>query len=77
MVQFIKRKAFKITASKGYNGLLFDKIHIGMHIDEVLQIEPSFEYDDLEEVYVSPKGCLLKQTLSNKRYCGYRYMLKN
>lgn len=70
-------KLFKITASKGYNGLLFDKIHIGMHIDEVLQIEPSFEYDDFEEVYVSPKGCLLKQTLSNKRYCGYRYMLKN
>ncbi|GFN30971.1 hypothetical protein PCURB6_12310 [Paenibacillus curdlanolyticus] len=29
---------------------------VGMHIDEVLRIEPSFEYDDFEEVYVSPKG---------------------
>lgn len=53
-------KLFKITASKGYNGLLFDRIHIGMHIDEVLQIEPSFEYDDFEEVYVSPKGVFIE-----------------
>lgn len=27
-----------------------------MHIDEVLELEPSFEYDDFEEVYISPKG---------------------
>lgn len=53
-------KLFKITASKGYKGLLFDKIHVGMHIDEVLRIEPSFEYDDFEEVYVSPKGVFIE-----------------
>lgn len=56
----INGKLFKITASKGYKGLLFDKIHIGMHIDEVLQIEPSFEYDDFEEVYFSPKGIYIE-----------------
>lgn len=56
----INGKLFKITASKGYKGLLFDKIHIGMHIDDVLQIEPSFEYDDFEEVYCSPKGIYIE-----------------
>ncbi|WZY01325.1 hypothetical protein NSQ26_04625 [Bacillus sp. FSL W7-1360] len=53
-------KLFKITALKGYNGKLFDKIHIGMHIEEVLKIEPSFEYDDFEEVYCSPKGIFIE-----------------
>ena len=53
-------KLFKITALKDFKGLLSNKIHIGMHIDEVLQVEPSFEYDDFEEVYVSSKGIYIE-----------------
>ncbi|MBA4602111.1 hypothetical protein H2C83_07220 [Thermoactinomyces sp. AMNI-1] len=53
-------KLFKITALKNYKGKLFDKIRIGMHIDEVLQHEPSFIYDDFEEVYCSPKGVFIE-----------------
>ncbi|WP_310552059.1 hypothetical protein [Paenibacillus glufosinatiresistens] len=53
-------KLFKITALKNYTGKLFDVIHIGMSIDEVLEIEPSFEYDDFEEVYCSPKGIYIE-----------------
>ncbi|CAM4448375.1 hypothetical protein [Paenibacillus tarimensis] len=53
-------KLFKITALKNYTGKLFDVIHIGMPIDEVLEIEPSFEYDDFEEVYCSPKGIYIE-----------------
>ncbi|MBH5318321.1 hypothetical protein I6N90_10925 [Paenibacillus sp. GSMTC-2017] len=53
-------KLYKITALKNYNGKLFDKIHIGMPIEEVLEIEPSFEYEDFEEVYVSPKGIYIE-----------------
>ena len=33
---------------------------IGMHIDDVLKIEPSFIYDDFEEVYVSNKGIYIE-----------------
>lgn len=53
-------KLFKITALKNYTGMLFNKIHIGMKIDDVLKIEPSFKYDDFEEVYVSNKGIYIE-----------------
>lgn len=56
----INGKLFKITALKNYTGKLFDAIHIGMHIDEVLKLEPSFVYDDFEEVYCSPKGIYIE-----------------
>lgn len=29
-------------------------------IDEVLKLEPTFEYDDFEEVYFSPKGIFIE-----------------
>lgn len=53
-------KLFKITTLKNYTGKLFDVIYIGMPIDRVLEIEPSFEYDDFEEVYCSPKGIYIE-----------------
>ena len=56
----VNGKLFKITALKNYTGSLFGKIKIGMHIDEVLKLEPSFIYDDFEEVYCSPKGIFIE-----------------
>lgn len=56
----INGKLFKITALSRYSGMLFEKIKIGVHIDEVLRIEPSFEYDDFEEVYCSNKGIYIE-----------------
>ena len=53
-------RLFKITALKNYTGKLFDKISIGMHIDDVLKIEPSFIYDEFEEVYCSSKGVYIE-----------------
>ena len=53
-------KLFKLVALSGYKGRLFDQIYIGQPIDEVLRLEPSFEYDDFEEVFVSPKGVFLE-----------------
>lgn len=53
-------KLFKITALKGYTGKLFEKISIGMPIEDVLKIEPDFEYDEFEEVYCSPKGVYIE-----------------
>ncbi|UTR13947.1 hypothetical protein MM221_15215 [Salipaludibacillus sp. LMS25] len=53
-------KLFKITALQNYTGKLFEQISIGMHIDEILEIEPSFEYDGFEEVYCSPKGVYIE-----------------
>ncbi|GMK39882.1 hypothetical protein PCCS19_29370 [Paenibacillus sp. CCS19] len=56
----INGKLFKITALSKYTGSLFERIKIGMHINEVLSIEPSFEYDDIEEVYCSSKGIYIE-----------------
>ncbi|GEN35881.1 hypothetical protein [Aneurinibacillus danicus] len=56
----INGKLFKITALKNYKGKLFGELCIGMHIDEVLEREPSFIYDDFEEVYCSPKGIYIE-----------------
>jgi hypothetical protein len=53
-------KLFKITALRNYTGKLFDKIGIGMHIDDVLKLEPSFVYDEFEEVFCSPKGIYIE-----------------
>lgn len=56
----INGKLFKITALKNYTGKLLGNISIGMHIDDVLKVEPSFVYDDFEEVYCSPKGVYIE-----------------
>jgi len=53
-------KLFKLTALKNYKGMLLNQIKIGMNIRELLKIEPSFEYEDFEEVYVSPKGIFVE-----------------
>ncbi|WP_054948661.1 hypothetical protein [Numidum massiliense] len=56
----INGKIYKLTALENYKGLLFNQIHVGMHIDDVLKIEHSFEYDEFEEVYESPKGVYIE-----------------
>ena len=52
-------KLFKLTALKDYEGVVLDRIKIGMTSEELLRIDPSFEYDDFEEVYVSKKGVFI------------------
>ena len=53
-------KLFKLVALSGYKGSLFNKIYVGQPEEEALRLEPSFEYEDFEEVYISPKGVFLE-----------------
>ena len=53
-------KLFKLTALKNYEGTLLSQIKIGMTSQELLKIDPSFEYDDFEEVYVNRKGVFIE-----------------
>lgn len=46
-------KLYAIVARDEYKGKLFDKIYSLMQVDELLKLEPSFEYDDWEEFYYS------------------------
>lgn len=53
-------KLFKITTEKNYKGKLFNQIEIGMSEDELVKIDSSFQYDDFEEVWISPKGVFIE-----------------
>ncbi|MFD1427623.1 hypothetical protein JOD24_001450 [Kroppenstedtia sanguinis] len=56
----VNGRLFKMTALENYKGTLFGNIKIGMPIEDVLLREPSFVYDDFEEVYCSPKGIYIE-----------------
>lgn len=43
-----------------YKGKLFEKIGVGTTEEEMLKIEPSFVYDDFEEVWESDKGVFIE-----------------
>ena len=61
-LQFLhaNNKLFKIVALPEYKGKIFGKIGIGMTETELLEAEPSFVYDDFEEVWVSNKGIFIE-----------------
>lgn len=53
-------KLFKIVTLEGYKGKLFGKIGVRTKEKELLKIEPSFVYEDFEEVFESEKGVFLQ-----------------
>ncbi|WP_088810942.1 MULTISPECIES: hypothetical protein [Listeria] len=58
-------KLFKIVTLAGYKGALFGEIKVGMKSEEFLKIEPSFVYDDFEEVYETEKGVYIETEARN------------
>ena len=56
----INGKLFKITALKEKRGKTVNGICIGQKITDALLLDNSFEYDDFEEVYVSPNGIFIE-----------------
>ena len=53
-------KLFRITTLDNYQGKLFEKIGVGTTEKELLEAEPSFVYDDFEEVWESEKGIFIE-----------------
>ncbi|WP_167957278.1 hypothetical protein [Anaerosporobacter faecicola] len=53
-------KLFRITTLDKYKGKLFGKIGVGSSIEEMLQIESTFKYDEFEEVWESEKGVFIE-----------------
>lgn len=53
-------KLFRITTLEKYQGKLFGKIGIGITEHELLKAEPSFVYDDFEEVWESARGAFIE-----------------
>lgn len=54
------KKLFKITTNQEYQGKLFGLISTKTKEDEIARLEPSFSYDDFEEVWESPKGVFIE-----------------
>ena len=54
------RKLFRITTLGKYEGKLFDGISVGSTEDDMLRIEPSFVYDEFEEVWETPMGAFIE-----------------
>lgn len=54
------KKLFRITTLEEYSGKLFGGISVGTAEKEMLKIEPSFTYDDFEEVWECPKGVFIE-----------------
>lgn len=53
-------KIYKLVTLESYKGKLFDKISTETTEKELLAFEPSFIYDDFEEVFVSKKGVFIE-----------------
>lgn len=53
-------KLFRITTLDNYKGKLFDKIGVGCSEEDMLRVEPSFVYDEFEEVWESEKGIFIE-----------------
>ncbi len=53
-------KLFRITTLENYKGKLFGKIGVGTSEEEMLKIEPSFVYDEFEEVWETDKGAYIE-----------------
>lgn len=59
-VHLVNGKLFKITTLEKYTGKLFENICVGMTEKELLETDPTFVYDDFEEVFESDKGVFLE-----------------
>lgn len=53
-------KLFRITTLDNYQGKLFEKIGVGTTEEELVEVEPSFIYDDFEEAWESEKGVFVE-----------------
>lgn len=53
-------KLFRITTLESYKGTLFEKIKVGMAVKDLIEYDPSFCYNEFEEVYESDKGIFIE-----------------
>ena len=55
-VFFANDKMFKINCGSSSEGILNNGIKVGMSIEDAMKIDPTLEYDEFEEYYVSSNG---------------------
>ncbi len=60
-------KLFRIVTLDNYRGKVFGKIGVGTAEEELLKIEPTFVYDDFEEVWETDKGVIIETDAETNR----------
>ena len=60
-------KLFRIITLDNYKGRLFEKIGVGTTEQKMLEIEPSFVYNEFEEVWESDKGVFIEMDAETNR----------
>lgn len=53
-------KLFRITTLENFKGKLFEGIEIGTTEEDMLKMEPTFVYNEFEEVWESKKGVFIE-----------------
>ena len=60
-------KLWKIITEPEYRGKLFGKIGTETSSEDLLKLDPSFVYDDFEEVYESKKGIFIQDDCETRK----------
>ena len=60
-------KLFRIITLDNYKGRLFEKIGVGTTEQKMIEIEPSFVYNEFEEVWESDKGVFIEMDAETNR----------
>lgn len=73
---FAKNKLWRIYCYGDFNGSLDNGVKIGMSMDDVFSIDPSLNFDDLNEVYESNEGYWLEDNLDNNTVLSFTIFIK-
>lgn len=61
------KKLFRLTTLDEYKGTLFGGIGVGSSEEEILKVEPSFKYDEFQEIWESEKGVFIETDASTNK----------
>jgi len=73
---FAKGKMFKIYFENGFSGALQNGIRLGQSINEAKIIDPSIEYDDWNEEYISKLGYWLEDDIETEQIVSITVFIK-
>lgn len=73
---FAKKRMFKIYFENGFDGKLENGISLGMSMKDAEAIDPTIQYDDWEEVYVSDLGYWLEDDVESSEIISMTIFIK-
>ena len=75
-LMFAKNKLWQIYLENDYSGSLPNGINIGMKMEQALTIDPSLQFDDWNEDYISLKGYRIEDNLDDNTVLSISIFIK-